>query len=176
MGEEWESGSGKSFLHYYYFHRDGGIFSAAAAGTPAASIRAITGARASAADWQRFAREHELADLVKATPDRTLARVLEPRVEDVALDAVASALMREAQRRRAVFEQAQRRFGVDAGVFARDDKTLVVELDAATPYFLALTAFYPMLPSPRWRSWEPRSIGMNRAESPSPTPRSPMRA
>lgn len=46
--------------------------------------------------------------------------------------------------------EAARHFGVDGGVFATDDHTLVVELVAPTPYFLELTAFYPFFPLPRW--------------------------
>lgn len=59
-------------------------------------------------------------------------------------------LKSEGARRRALYEEANRRFGVDGGVYAKDDRTLVVELVAPTPYFLELTAFYPSYPVPRW--------------------------
>ena len=35
-------------------------------------------------------------------------------------------------------------------MFAKDDRTFVVELNAPTPYFLSLTAFHSLYPVPRW--------------------------
>ena len=113
------------------------------------ALRGEVGARVPAARLRAFAAEHELADLVKSTPDARLAGLGAYRGDALDLAELESALQREAQRRRAVFAEADARFGVDAGVFASDDRTLVVELDAPTPYFLALTAFYPLLPVPR---------------------------
>jgi oligopeptide transport system substrate-binding protein len=46
--------------------------------------------------------------------------------------------------------EAQRRLGVDAGFFAKDERTLVVELRSPIPYFLELVTFYSMVPVPRW--------------------------
>lgn len=40
-------------------------------------------------------------------------------------------------------------FGVDRGVFALDERTLVVELVAPIPYFLELTAFFSTFPVPK---------------------------
>lgn len=55
----------------------------------------------------------------------------------------------EGKRRRALFVEASKHFGIDAGVFAKDPHTLVVELNAPTPYFLSLTAFHSLYPVPR---------------------------
>jgi oligopeptide transport system substrate-binding protein len=108
------------------------------------------GGGGSAARWSRFRIEHELSDLVEGTPDPSLQRLLSDGAVVQDLAALEASLRAEASRRRAIFEEAEARFGVDAGVFAVDDRTLVVELDAPTPYFLALTAFYALLPAPRW--------------------------
>ncbi|MBW2268452.1 MAG: peptide ABC transporter substrate-binding protein [Deltaproteobacteria bacterium] len=40
-------------------------------------------------------------------------------------------------------------FGIDRGVYALDDRTLVVELEAPIPYFLELTSFFSTFPVPR---------------------------
>jgi oligopeptide transport system substrate-binding protein len=108
-----------------------------------------SGPRIEPEEWQRVVAEHELADLTKGSPDPEVAALLAGRGA-ASLDRAARVLAREAKRRRAAFEEAERRFGIDAGVFAVDDATLVVELDAPTPYFITLTAFYPLLPAPRW--------------------------
>ena len=99
--------------------------------------------------WQRFLAEHRVADRVRGAEDAELAALLARRagvLTDSELDRVAEHLRIVAARRRAGFREAERRFGRDGGVFARDDRTLVVELRAATPYFLELTAFYPSFP------------------------------
>ncbi len=103
-------------------------------------------------DWQAFVREHGLNELLKGTRNATLQASLlrqQGRIEADELAAVSAALPGEAAHRRALFEEAARRYGIDAGVFARDDWTLVVELEAPTPYFLELCTFYSTLPVPR---------------------------
>lgn len=111
-----------------------------------------TGGEIPAARWQRFLAEHRVADRVRGAEDASLAALLARRtgsVTRVEIDAAAESLLQVAARRRDGFLEAERRFGRDAGVFAVDDRTLVVELRAPTPYFLELTAFYPSYPVPR---------------------------
>ena len=66
------------------------------------------------------------------------------------LEHVGKALERARGRLRSEAAEARRRLGHDAGFFAKDERTLVVELGAPTPYFLNVLAFYPMFPTPRW--------------------------
>jgi oligopeptide transport system substrate-binding protein len=104
-----------------------------------------------AARWQRFAAEQRLAERARGAAEPSLRELLERRagrVSDAELARADLALARAAGALRASAEEARRRFGVDAGAFARDARTLVVELRAATPYFLELTAFFPTYPVP----------------------------
>ena len=64
----------------------------------------------------------------------------------------APALLAAAAAHDARAAEAEAHFGVDAGAFAADERTFVVELVAPIPYFLELTAFYPTFPVPRARS------------------------
>jgi oligopeptide transport system substrate-binding protein len=112
--------------------------------------------------------KQNLHAVLKGTPDPVLRAFLTRADADLsATDAkeLRRALATEGARRAALYEEAARRFGVDGGVFAKDDRTLVVELVAPTPYFLELTAFYCFYPVPRWaverssRDWFlPKSI------------------
>ena len=116
------------------------------------ALAALPAGAIGAERWRRFAAEHDLASSLRGTPDPLLERALEQddgvRAEDRAR--LAAALAAEADRRDREAARARARYGVDAGVFARDDHTLVVELVAPVPYFLELTSFYPSYPVPRW--------------------------
>ncbi len=105
-----------------------------------------------ASELQKLATRVNLHAALKGA-EEPLLRDLPARTTDIEageVPALVRALEREAERRRARFREAERRFGRDAGVYAKDDHTLVVELVAPTPYFLELTAFYPSFPVPRW--------------------------
>jgi oligopeptide transport system substrate-binding protein len=65
------------------------------------------------------------------------------------LSAFVDALSREAERLRQVARDVGSRFGVSLGVYAAGEHTLIVELEAPTPYFLDITSFYSALPVPR---------------------------
>jgi hypothetical protein len=98
-----------------------------------------------ASDWQVFLGKHHVSDHLKNAPDARLTEALsqrEGRLGADVLTAVIEAVRAESARRRSLHEEAKSRFGIDAGVFAKDDRTLVVELVAPTPYFLDITAFY----------------------------------
>ena len=106
-----------------------------------------------AAALRAFGSAQHLQSTIKGTPDPYLAAFLartEAPFPTSELSRLAQALAGEAKRLRAGFAEAERRYGRDAGVIAIDDRTLVVELNAPTPYFLELTAFYPTYPVPRW--------------------------
>jgi oligopeptide transport system substrate-binding protein len=90
---------------------------------------------------------------LKGTPNPKLrAFLLRPpgEMKTSELAELRGELAGEGARRRALYDEAKRRFGVDGGVYAKDARTLVIELVAPTPYFLELTAFYPSYPVPRW--------------------------
>ncbi len=120
--------------------------------TALATLRADHVAGVDADAWQTFVATEHVNDYVKGTKNALLLRVISQRegsLDAALLEQVADALAAEATRRRTAHAYSVQHFGIDEGVFARDDTTLVVELIAPTPYFLELTAFYPTYPSPR---------------------------
>lgn len=65
------------------------------------------------------------------------------------LERFIAAARNEAVSLRQRASDARSRFGQSLGVYALDDHTLLVELEAPTPYFLDITSFYSALPVPR---------------------------
>jgi oligopeptide transport system substrate-binding protein len=106
-----------------------------------------------AAALRDFAKKQDLQSTLKGTPNAAVRSFLLRPDGDLPareLERLRPELVSEATRRQTLHTAGDQHFGVDEGVFAKDDHTLVVELNAPTPYFLELTAFYPFFPVPRW--------------------------
>ncbi len=102
--------------------------------------------------WQAVLQKHGASEALKNVPAPLLQEALthyEGVLDAARLASIREALVVEGERRKRLFEHADAHFGVDEGVFAKDDQTLVVQLRAPTPYFLEITAFYPTYPVPR---------------------------
>jgi oligopeptide transport system substrate-binding protein len=112
--------------------------------------------------WQALATRLALHDGLQGSPEPRVRGLLDGAPHEVPLaelQAVLDALAPEASRLRAAAAEARARFGVSLGVFAPEPHTLIVELEAPTPYFLELTSFHTAFPVPRavveaaGRSW-----------------------
>jgi oligopeptide transport system substrate-binding protein len=106
-----------------------------------------------ARDLQKVLTLEHAHDALRRETDTALVEILarrDGRVTSGELAALLAALPPAAERLRERARDARAHFGVDAGVFATDDRTLVVELRAPTPYFLELTSFAATFPAPRW--------------------------
>ncbi len=105
-----------------------------------------------AAAWQSFLAEAEVFQSLKGVGDPVLVEGLarsEGSLSQSELERFQSALRTEGRRRRALFERAEAHYGIDEGMWAEDDHTLVVQLVAPCPYFLDVVAFYSSHPVPR---------------------------
>jgi oligopeptide transport system substrate-binding protein len=91
--------------------------------------------------------QHSQDDDIRSLLDADLART--PDLSAQRLARFRAALQREVPRLRAEARDVEARFGQSLGIYAQDPYTLIVELEAPTPYFLDITSFYPALPVPR---------------------------
>jgi oligopeptide transport system substrate-binding protein len=108
---------------------------------------------ADAREWQRFLSKHTVHDPLRSEKDPVLRELVARQTGTIAareLEWMRRELPAIAARLRKGAADARAHFGVDTGVFAVDDRTLVVELRAPTPYFLEIAAYYPAMPLPRW--------------------------
>jgi oligopeptide transport system substrate-binding protein len=106
-----------------------------------------------ASDWQAFLAKHHVHDPLRRETAPDVVSLLSRREGSVTRDDIerlVSKLPSASARLREEARDARAHFGVDAGVFAKDDRTLVVELRAPTPYFLEITSFHSTYPTPRW--------------------------
>lgn len=110
----------------------------------------------SLSDWQALRARLPLDDSLQHSPDPTIRDLLgasgaglPSRISVQRLRDFIAALPAEAARLHSSARDAKSRFGESLGIYATDPRTLVVELEAPTPYFLDTTSFYAALPVPR---------------------------
>ncbi len=108
---------------------------------------------ASARDWQKLLADTHAHSALEQTKDSVIAKRLaqrEGRLSRAELEDALRRFLEQAKELERRHQAALRHFGKDRGIYAPDDHTFVVELEAPLPYFLEITTFYPTLPVPRW--------------------------
>jgi oligopeptide transport system substrate-binding protein len=123
------------------------IIPALAAELPKARAAPLT-----AEAWRALTARLPLHDCLQQSEDARLRSLLDTSPASVSvaqLGPFAEALPEEARRLRAAAEDARTRFGTSLGVYPDGPRTLIVELEAPTPYFLEITSFYSSFPVPR---------------------------
>lgn len=112
-----------------------------------------------AAEWQKFLAESNVHDALEQANDPAVAELVGRRtgkVTQTELATLSHELSRLEKKLRDGAAHARAHFGVDRGAFAPDDRTLILELRAPTPYFLEILCFYPTMPVKRSVVEDPR--------------------
>jgi oligopeptide transport system substrate-binding protein len=125
---------------------------------PAFAPLVAAGKALDAREFQQFLVKYKVADPLRAADVRELEPLLGRRtgvLTPAELAGFERGLAAAADKLRAGASNAKQRFGVDQGVIAKDDHTLLVELRAPTPYFLELMSHHASYPVPRWRTEDP---------------------
>lgn len=107
----------------------------------------------SAREWQRLLADTHAHSALEQTKDTVLSKRLaqrEGRLSRAELQDSLSRFLAQAKDLEQKHQAALQHFGKDRGIYAPDDRTFVVELEAPLPYFLEVTTFYSTLPVPRW--------------------------
>lgn len=107
----------------------------------------------SAREWQKVLADTHAHSALEQTKDAVIAKRLaqrEGRLSRAELEDSLRRFLEQAKDLERRYQEALRHFGKDRGIYAPDDRTFVVELEAPLPYFLEITTFYPTLPVPRW--------------------------
>lgn len=108
---------------------------------------------ASAREWQTLLADTNAHSALEQTKDTVLAKRLaqrQGRLSRAELEDSLSRVLEQAKELERAYREARQHFGKDRGIYAPDDHTFVVELEAPLPYFLEITTFYPTMPVPRW--------------------------
>jgi len=126
---------------------------------PALARLILEGKPLEARRFQQFLQEQKVADPLRAADLPELEPLLNRRAGALGPDelrALERGLVQAAGKLRAGAREAKEHFGVDRGVVAKDEHTLVVELRAPTPYFLELMSHHSSYPVPRWLTEDPK--------------------
>jgi oligopeptide transport system substrate-binding protein len=118
----------------------------------AAELQRAPAAGLSVQAWSSLLARLPVQDSLQHSEDPEARQLLDSAPEAVSrarLEQLVHTLASEARRLRDVARDVSARFGVSLGVYALDPHTLILELDAPTPYFLEITSFYSALPVPR---------------------------
>jgi oligopeptide transport system substrate-binding protein len=108
--------------------------------------------RVPARAFQALLSAEDAFENLKGAQSQKLAQLLAQREGDVdksVLGDLPSLIRQHVEALEKSLAQARAHLGKDAGVFATDDHTLIVELRAPTAYFLHITSFYPSFPVPQ---------------------------